>query len=125
MLSWFQIHGSIDPAKIGITTFHDDQGGRGAIALTDIQEGSTLFTIPRSLTLSTRTSPLPKLLGEEVWRNYELHKGWVGLILCMMWEEARGEESKWYEYMGMAPSVPFLTQKFLRVYYTSDATPYV
>ena len=123
MLSWFQTHGSIDSAKIGITTFDDDQGGRGVIALTDIQEGSTLITIPRSLTLSTRTSPLPRILGEEMWRNYELHKGWVGLILCMMWEEARGHGSKWYGYMGVALSVLFLIPNCLRDIYTSDATP--
>jgi len=26
--------------------------------------------------------------------------GWVGLILCMMWEEARGNQGKWSAYLG-------------------------
>jgi len=69
------------------------------------QEGHTLFTIPRSLTLSTRTSLVPALLGPVKWKNHELDKGWVGLILCMMWEEAQGASSKWSRYMGAY--VPF------------------
>lgn len=113
-LSWFQTYGSIDSSIINIAIFEDEQGGRGAIALTDIQKDSTLFTIPRSLTLSTRTSPLPWILGEAKWRNYELDKGWVGLILCMMWEEAKGEESKWNGYMGMYIGPVFLSVCGLR-----------
>lgn len=68
------------------------------------QEGHTLFTIPRSLTLSTRTSSVPAMLGPAKWKNYELDKGWVGLILCMMWEDAQGASSKWSQYMCAFPS---------------------
>jgi SET domain-containing protein 6 len=39
------------------------------------------------------------MLGPQRWKNYGLDKGWVGLILCMMWEEAQGASSKWSQYM--------------------------
>ncbi|KZP34420.1 SET domain-containing protein [Athelia psychrophila] len=101
---WIQSHGgSLDASVMDVVTF-PGQLGRGAIALKDIPEGYTLFTIPRSLTLSARTSTLPNLLGPIKWRNYELDKGWAGLILCMMWEEAQGASSKWYPYLSELPT---------------------
>ena len=57
-----------------------------------LQKGCTLFTLPRTITLSTRTSPLPSLFGFNAWCAHGLHKGWVGLILCMMWEDAWAHE---------------------------------
>lgn len=64
------------------------------------QPGHTLFTLPRHLTLSTRTSALPSLIGEADWKKHGLHVGWAGLILCMMWEVAQGCSSKWSTYLG-------------------------
>ena len=43
---------------------------------------------------------MPELLGTSVWKGLKLDKGWVGLILCMMWEESRGVESRWYGYFS-------------------------
>jgi N-lysine methyltransferase SETD6 len=71
------------------------------------QEGHVLFTIPRGLTLSTRTSTLPNKLGLAAWKQHGLHLGWAGLILCMMWEEAQGEMSKWDRYMCECPLSQF------------------
>lgn len=104
---------------MGFTEFPLSEGGRGAVALQDIpvrcliiptsgwltyrliyQEGHTLFAIPRSLTLSTRTSSLPQLFGPDQWKERKLDQGWVGLILCMMWEVSRGSSSTWAEYLG-------------------------
>ncbi|THH28599.1 hypothetical protein EUX98_g5589 [Antrodiella citrinella] len=78
--------------------------GRGAYALRDIPEEHTLFTVPRHIILSPRTSSLPGLLGEEAWKQFNLGKRWAGLILCMMWEEAQGESSKWSGYLADLPS---------------------
>ena len=64
------------------------------------QKDTIIFTLPRSLTLSTRTSSLPSKFGERQWSKHGLHKGWIGLILCMLWEEASGEEGKWNGYLG-------------------------
>ena len=62
-----------------------------------------LFEIPRDVVLSTRTSELPSLLGDEAWK--ELGTGWAGLILCMMWEAAKGDAGKWSGYLG-----PFISR---------------
>ena len=61
-----------------------------------------LFSIPRSLTLSTRSCALLDLFGSDSWTSFQLHKGWAGLILCMMWEESRVEKSKWFHYLGVS-----------------------
>lgn len=87
---------------MGITDFPGS--GRGAVALQDIPENHTIFTLPRSLTLSTQTSALPSAFGFEAWRKHKLHKGWVGLILCMMWEEAQGNQGKWITYLASLPT---------------------
>lgn len=63
---------------------------------------TVLFTIPRPILLSTQTSALPSLLGKEDWTL--LGKGWTGLILCMMYEEARGEASPWCGYLRDLPT---------------------
>ncbi|EJU04346.1 hypothetical protein DACRYDRAFT_114691 [Dacryopinax primogenitus] len=100
-LNWFtSAGGTFDSSAIGIEDLPET--GRGAVALRDIYEGEKLFTIPRSLLLSTRTSSLPFLLGEEDWNA--LGDGWAGLILCMMWEEARAEESPWRGYLESMPT---------------------
>ncbi|KAG1725403.1 uncharacterized protein EDB91DRAFT_90561 [Suillus paluster] len=102
-VAWFQHHsGVLDTSMMGITDFPGS--GRGAIALRDIPENHTIFTLPRFLTLSTRTSTLPSTFGIEAWRKYKLHKGWVGLILCMMWEEAQGNQGKWITYLASLPT---------------------
>lgn len=119
-LDWFERRGG-EYAKdlIGLQDFPDT--GRGAVALKDIevsvlpfswsnpreepkltllQEDETLFEIPRDLVLSTRTSELPSLLEEK--DRESLGSGWASLILCMMWEEAKGPEGKWGDYFGLS-----------------------
>ncbi|KAK0455571.1 uncharacterized protein EV420DRAFT_577909 [Desarmillaria tabescens] len=86
---------------MGFHVFPPSERGRGAVALHDIpvrsvglynnlylnffQEGHTLFTIPRSLVISTRTSLLPAHIGPDEWKSRQLERGWSGLILCMMY----------------------------------------
>ena len=65
-----------------------------------MKEGHVIFTIPRSIILSTRTCILPQNFGLDAWKKYGLHQGWAGLILCMMWEAAQGFQSKWSAYLG-------------------------
>ncbi|KAF9490655.1 SET domain-containing protein [Pleurotus eryngii] len=108
LISWFRANGgTIDESSFGLTTFPAEEGGRGAVALKDIPESQTLFSIPRALTLSTRTSRLPSLFGIDRWRKaapagFGLDKGWAGLILCMMWEEAN--HGRWAAYLASLPS---------------------
>ena len=66
------------------------------------KSGHVLFSIPRTLVLSTRSCALLNLFGSDSWTSFQLHKGWAGLIFCMMWEESRVERSKWFHYLGMS-----------------------
>ncbi|KIM45375.1 hypothetical protein M413DRAFT_442044 [Hebeloma cylindrosporum] len=103
--SWFQSHnGYVDTSTMDVIQFPPSEGGRGAIALKDIPEGHVLFSVPRTLLLSTQTSLLPSHFGIDAWKNFGLHKGWSGLILCMMWEAAQGSESKWKPYFDILPT---------------------
>ncbi|KAF6763120.1 hypothetical protein DFP72DRAFT_874754 [Ephemerocybe angulata] len=105
LLIWFQKQGgTVDLTSVGLVDFPNSEGGRGAIALKDIPEGHVLFSIPRDLTLSTRTSSLPNLFGLDEWKRFKLDEGWSGLILSMMWEAAQGPKSKWSEYMSILPT---------------------
>lgn len=47
-----------------------------------------------------RTSSLPLKFGERDWRKHQLHKGWAGLILCMLWEDQAGENGYWGGYLS-------------------------
>ncbi|KAJ3889653.1 hypothetical protein GG344DRAFT_51192 [Lentinula edodes] len=104
-LSWFQSNdGKIDLDAIGFKYFAPTEGGRGAVALKNIEKDHTLFTIPRPLTLSTKTSLLPEKFGPRAWKEHKLDKGWSGLILCMMWEDAQAFDSKWRCYLATLPT---------------------
>ena len=121
--TWFKSHnGQLDTSLVDVIQFPASEGGRGAVALKDIlvslvykcvifylfaletesfmKEGHVIFTIPRSVILSTRTCILPQNFGADAWKKYGLHRGWAGLILCMMWEAAQGSQSKWSAYLG-------------------------
>lgn len=103
-INWFNSNGGfLDVKVVDIKKNPAPEGGRGMVAVDDIQEGHTLFTIPRHLILSTGTSQLPSLFGLEEWRRMGLDKGWSGLILCMMWEQAKGPYSKWHDYLAVLP----------------------
>lgn len=103
LFSWFAAHGGIcDTSALGLREF--EGYGQGTVALRSLPEGHVLFSIPRELTLSTRTSALPTLLGQPEWQKTDLHRGWAGLILCMMWEQAQGSLSKWSDYLASLPA---------------------
>ncbi|KAH7876558.1 SET domain-containing protein [Lentinula edodes] len=104
-LSWFQSNGGrIDLDAVGFKYFPSTEGGRGAVALKNIEKDQTLFAIPRPLTLSTKTSLLPEKFGPRAWKEHKLDKGWSGLILCMMWEDAQTFNSKWRCYLATLPT---------------------
>ncbi|KAJ7121334.1 SET domain-containing protein [Mycena crocata] len=103
LLRWFQLGGgTLDSSSVGFTAFPGC--GRGAVALKDIPEGHVLFKIPRGLLLSTDTSDLPGRIGLDRWKEAKMHIGWVGLILCMMWETAEGSRSRWSKYLESLPA---------------------
>ncbi|VDB84932.1 unnamed protein product [Peniophora sp. CBMAI 1063] len=103
LVRWFEERGgTFDSSALRFAPI--DGLGRGGVALRDLDKGHTLFTIPRNLTLSLRTSSLPGRFGLPAWKQHGLHTGWAGLILCMMWEEAQGADSKWSVYFDSLPN---------------------
>ncbi|KAF5380227.1 hypothetical protein D9757_008220 [Collybiopsis confluens] len=104
-LGWFQSNGgNIDLNAIGFKHFPVAEGGRGAVALKNFEKGEILFTIPRALTLSAKTSSLSEIFGLKIWKERKLDKGWSGLILCMMWEASQGLHSRWGPYLATLPT---------------------
>lgn len=63
------------------------------------QPDTVLFSIPRSILLTTSTSALPSLLPAEEWAELG---GWTPLILSMMYEYLR--TSTWKPYFSLLPT---------------------
>ncbi len=97
-INWFETSGgTLDRTTVG---FRDDPClGRSVYTLRDVPKGHVLFKIPRDLLISVRTCALRREIGESAWSK--LGTGWASLILCMMWEESKGTQGKWREYLGM------------------------
>jgi len=79
------------------------------------QADTLLFSIPRSILLTTSTSALPSLLPSEEWQELS---GWTPLILSMMYERLR--TSTWTPYFDLLPeegsfnSLMFWTEEELK-----------
>ncbi|KAF9527317.1 hypothetical protein CPB83DRAFT_768637 [Crepidotus variabilis] len=109
---WFEtLGGYLDREAIDIAQMPASEGGRGVVALIDIPEGQTLFSMPRTLLLGVQTSNLRFAFGEEAWKAAKLHERWSGIILCLMWEAAKGPESRWAPYFDIMP-IEFDTPMF-------------
>ncbi|KAH7108263.1 SET domain-containing protein [Auriculariales sp. MPI-PUGE-AT-0066] len=104
LLAWLVAQGGTVSEHVAIHEFAVQDGGRGMAALHEVDADTTLFSIPRPLLLSPRNSELQRMFGEHEWRKLCLHKGWGGLILCMMWEHAQGPASKWADYLSSMPT---------------------
>jgi SET domain-containing protein 6 len=80
------------------------------VAIDDIPQETTLFTIPRGAIISTETSELVKKLpgafdAPEDDDNNETEPlgSWGSLIVVMLYEYLQGEASKWKPYFDVLP----------------------
>ncbi|GAA5869697.1 hypothetical protein JCM16303_000551 [Sporobolomyces ruberrimus] len=96
-VDWFKARGGTVHGSVGFKQF--EGMGRGAVALQDIEADTPLFSIPRSILLTTSTSALPSLLPPEEWQELS---GWTPLILSMMYERLR--TSTWTPYFDLLPA---------------------
>ena len=71
------------------------------------QENAPLFRIPNDLLLTPYSSDLSDVLSESEIDS--LGTGWTRLILVMMWEESKGQSSKWSSYLRATLIVHVLT----------------
>ncbi|WWC58001.1 uncharacterized protein I303_100536 [Kwoniella dejecticola CBS 10117] len=100
-LEWFQQAGGwYNEEYLGLKPFPGM--GYGATALQDIPEDVPLFHIPDSLILSPYTSELSKYLTAEEWERVD--RGWNKIILVMIRESGRGDESPWSGYLSNMPT---------------------
>ncbi|KAL7411012.1 hypothetical protein BDY24DRAFT_417352 [Mrakia frigida] len=76
--------------------------GTGLVAVADIPPHTELFSVPKTAVLTTKTCGLKELLPKEEWEG--LNGGWGRLILCLMYEQGRGEGSPWKGYLDILPT---------------------
>ncbi|GAA5996004.1 ribosomal lysine N-methyltransferase [Rhodotorula paludigena] len=96
-LDWFKSKGGTVHPAVGLK--HWEGMGRGAVALQDIEPDTLLFSIPRSVLLTTSTASLQSLLSADDWSSLS---GWTPLILSMMREYLR--TSTWTPYFALLPT---------------------
>ncbi|EPQ29768.1 uncharacterized protein PFL1_02441 [Pseudozyma flocculosa PF-1] len=92
-LRWFRTSGGTLDARCRIQPI--EGMGRGMVALEPIPANTTIFTIPRHVLLNLNTSALsaaiaasPDEAAKATWAEIQ-KKGWLPLILAMLWERRR------------------------------------
>jgi SET domain-containing protein 6 len=80
------------------------------VAIKDIPQDTTIFTIPRDAIINTETSKLGKELPgvfdatvDEEEQDMEPLDSWGSLILVMLYESLQGEASRWKPYFDVLP----------------------
>lgn len=121
-IHWLNSRGVILHPSISLHYYGPSQN-YGLRANQDIKSGSVLFSIPRSSLstpiLSIHTSGFLKHLGEPDFQ--QIQHNWVPLLLTMMWERARGRDSKvvgsesWKAYFDIMYALP-LQRKREKIY---------
>ncbi|KEF58217.1 SET domain-containing protein 6 [Exophiala aquamarina CBS 119918] len=100
-LAWFAAaNGTRLSSKIQLKDFRAQDAGRSAVAQADIAEDEELFAIPRSLVLTTTTSSIPASLLEPLTEI----GAWSPLIVTIIYEYLRREQSPWYPYFRVLPT---------------------
>ncbi|KAF2034318.1 SET domain-containing protein RMS1 [Setomelanomma holmii] len=113
-LSWFRsMGGDFRDDLLEIKDLRSRDAGRGIVALKDIPEDTTLFTIPRNAIINVETSDLSgKLPGifdqlgadeDEDDEDSVRQDPWTSLILIMLYEYLLGDASRWKPYFDVLP----------------------
>ncbi|KAL5114483.1 Ribosomal lysine N-methyltransferase 4 [Pleosporales sp. CAS-2024a] len=121
-LAWFKsMGGEFREDLLEIRDLRATEAGRGIVAIKDIPEDTTLFSIPRSAIINIETSEvvgkLPKVFAmtDDDNEDWEPLDSWGSLILIMLYEYLQGDASKWKPYFDVLP------QKFdTPIFWTAD-----
>ncbi|GAB7362107.1 hypothetical protein MBLNU230_g2136t1 [Neophaeotheca triangularis] len=97
-LAWLKRNGTTISEKIQLADLRGRKAGRGVVALSDIAEDETLFTIPRKSILTAETSGLPSHL------KTTFEDSWLSTILAMLYEYQQGGNSAWSPYLEVLPA---------------------
>ncbi|KAI9687486.1 MAG: hypothetical protein M1822_002096 [Bathelium mastoideum] len=96
---WFHQKSVFYSNKIKLRVSKDGQY-RGLYATEDIATDEPLFTLNRSLVLSVENSDLPEEIHTE---DLEHLDAWMSLILVLMHEWSKAQESAWNLYIDVLP----------------------
>lgn len=94
--------------------------GRGIIAIEDIDEGETIFEIPRSIMLNIESCSLIEQ-HPEVVNELKLLNQWEALIIVLLYElKVKELTSKWSPYFDILPISDSESYKFNQLMFWSD-----
>lgn len=96
-VGWLKDYGATILAKINLEDLRASNAGRGVVAKEDIEQDEELFSIPRSLVLTSENSNLSLAITKD------LEDPWLRLILAMLHEYAN-TSSKWKPYLDILPT---------------------
>lgn len=71
----------------------------GAVARDSIDEDEELFSIPTNLVLSVANSTL----DSKVKKDLEPLEDWAALVIVLIYEDGKGDESWWSPYLSILP----------------------
>ncbi|KAL9102901.1 MAG: hypothetical protein Q9163_001993 [Psora crenata] len=98
--SWFkQRPGTRINSKIRIADLRAQGEGRG-VAKKDFEKDEVLFTVPLSDVLTVENSGLNSIIREQLSQL----QTWDALVLTMIYEDGRGEDSAWWPYLSILPA---------------------
>lgn len=89
----------LDEASVRIPNLHLESCLNYLVASGEIEEDEELFAIPRSLVLDPGTSAIPN----DVLRSVDSQDSWSLLILTVVFELLRCENSPWHQYLQVLP----------------------
>ena len=96
-IDWLRDYGTTISTKVHLEDLRARYAGRGAVAKEDIEQDEELFSIARSLVLTSENSSLPLDITKD------LEDPWPRLILAMLHEHANAH-SKWKPYLDILPT---------------------
>ncbi|KAK5338275.1 Ribosomal lysine N-methyltransferase 4 [Exophiala xenobiotica] len=100
-VEWFTTaDGTRLSSKIELKDLRDETAGRGLVAIDTIAEDEELFAVPRPLVLMTTTSSIsPTVLAPLADTGT-----WPPLIVTIIFEYLRRQESPWHPYFQVLPT---------------------
>ncbi|KAK5465414.1 Ribosomal lysine N-methyltransferase 4 [Exophiala xenobiotica] len=87
-------------SKIELKDLRDENAGRGLVAINTIAEDEELFAVPRRLVLMTTTSSIPPTVLAPLADTGT----WPPLIMTIIFEYLRRQESPWHPYFQVLPT---------------------
>ncbi|KAF9435669.1 hypothetical protein BGZ76_005761 [Entomortierella beljakovae] len=97
-LSWLENNGATISKSISLQDYSSEGAGRGVVSIADIKKDEELFSISRPLLLCPETSEFSKKV------DLTSLQGWNPLMICMIYEYCRGENSQWKPYFDILPT---------------------